>query len=126
MNEQNVQIIEKDGKPEYAVVPIEDYRRMATALEDVADSMAIERAWAEDAAGETTPGEVVHAILDGMPPLRAWRRYRKFTLDALAERTGVSKGYISQVENGRKPGSLDLFRRLAHALNVSMDELVDR
>lgn len=34
MNEQDVQIIEKDGKPEYVVVPIEAYRRMVAALEE--------------------------------------------------------------------------------------------
>ena len=54
-----MQIIEKDGVPEYAVVPIEAYHRMVAALEDAADSAAIERAWAEDAAGATIPGEVV-------------------------------------------------------------------
>ena len=59
MNEQDVQIIGKDGEPEYAVVPIEEYRRVVAALEDAADSASIERAWAEDAAGETIPGEVV-------------------------------------------------------------------
>lgn len=111
MSEQGVQIIEKDGEPEYAVVPIAEYRRMVAALEDAADSAAIERAWSEDAAGETVPGEVVRAILDGGPPLRVWRKYREFTLDALAERVGVSKGYLSQIENGQKPGTLDLFRR---------------
>ena len=74
MNEQEVQIIEKDGEPEYAVVPIEEYRRMVAVLEDAADSAAIERAWAEDAAGETIPGEVVKAILAGESPLRVWRK----------------------------------------------------
>ena len=53
MNELDVQIIEKDGEPEYAIVPIEKYRRMIAALEDATDSAAIKRAWAEDAAGET-------------------------------------------------------------------------
>ena len=122
MNEQDVQIIEKDGEPEYAVVPIEKYRRMVAALEDAADSAAIERAWAEDAAGETIPGEVVKAILAGESPLRVWRKHRAFTLDALAERVGVSKGYLSQIENGQKPGTLGLFRRLADVLNVALDE----
>ena len=56
---------------------------------------AIERAWAEDAAGETIPGEVVKAILNGESPLRVWRKHREFTLDALAERVGVSKEYLS-------------------------------
>ena len=124
MNEQDAQIIAKDGKPEYVVVPIAAYRRMAAALEDAADSAAIEWAWAEDAAGETVSGEVVKAILDGGSPLRAWRKHRALTLDALAERVGVSKGYLSQIENGRKPGTLGLFRRLASALDVAMDELV--
>lgn len=124
MNEQDVQIIEKDGEPEYAVVPIEEYRRMVAALEDAADSAAIERAWAEDAAGATIPGEVVKAVLAGESPLRVWRKHREFTLDALAERVGVSKGYLSQIENGQKPGTLDLFRRLAGVLNVALDELV--
>ena len=123
MTEQDVQISEKDGEPEYAVVPIEVYRRMIAAREDASDSAAIERAWAEDAAGETIPGEVVKAILDGESPLRVWRKHREFTLDELAERVGVSKGYLSQIENGQKPGTLGLFRRLAGVLNVTLDEL---
>ena len=123
MNERDVQIIEKDGEPEYAIVPFEAYRRMVAALEDAADAAAIERAWAEDAASETIPGEVVKAILAGESPLRVWRQHRELTLDALAERVGVSKGYLSQIENGQKPGTLDLFRRLAGVLNVALDEL---
>ena len=87
------------------------------------DVQIIERAWAEDAAGETITDEVVKAILDGESPLRVWRKHREFTLDALAGRVGVSKGYLSQIENGQKPGTLDLFRRLAGVLDVALDEL---
>ena len=123
MTERRVQTIEKDGKPEYAVVPIEEYRRMVAALEDAADVAAIGRAWDEDAAGESVPGEVVNAILDGASPLRAWRLYRGLTLDVLAERIGVSKGYLSQIEQGRKVGTLGVFRRLADALGAFIDDL---
>ena len=126
MNEPDVQIIKKDGKPEYAVIPIESYRQMAAALEDAADSVAIARAWAEDAAGETAPGEVVHAILDGVSPLRAWRQYRGLTSNALAGRAGVSQEHLSRLEAGQGPETLDLFRRLADALDVSVDELAER
>ena len=123
MTERRVQTIEKDGEPEYAVVPIEEYRRMVAALEDAADIAAIGRAWDEDAAGETVPGEVVNTILDGASPLRAWRLYRGLTLEVLADRIGVSKGYLSQIEQGRKPGTLGVFRRLADALGVFIDDL---
>jgi len=123
MTERRVQTIEKYGEPEYAVVPIEEYRRMVAALEDAADIAAIGCAWDEDAAGETVPGEVVNAMLDGATALRAWRLYRGLTLDALAARVGVSKGYLSQMERGRKPGTLGVFRRVADALDVSIDDL---
>lgn len=49
-----------------------DYHRMIATLEDVRDRAAIDRVLREDEAGETVPGEVVHAILDGAQPLRAW------------------------------------------------------
>ena len=126
MNERDVQMIEKDGRPEYAVLPIEEYRRMVASLEDAEDCAAIDRTLGEYEAGETVSGEVVHAILEleVTPPLRAWRRHRGLTLDALAERTGVSKGYLSRIENIRKPGTLDLFRRLALVLDVTIDDLV--
>ncbi len=75
------------------------------------------------AVSETIPGEVVKAILDGESPLRVWRKHREFTLAALADQVGVSKGYLSQVENGQKPGTLGLFSRLAGVLNVALDEL---
>jgi DNA-binding XRE family transcriptional regulator len=117
------QTIERDGEPEYAVVPIEEYRSRVAALEEAADVAAIERAWGDDAAGETVPGEVVNAILDGASALRAWRLNRGLTLEVLMERIGVSKGYLSQIEQGRKPGTLGVFRRLADALGVYIDDL---
>ena len=123
MSDRGVQIIEKDGRPEYAVVPIDEYRHMVASLEESAARAAADRALRENAAGETIPGDVVHAILDGAPPLRAWRQHRRLTLDGLAARVGVSKGYLSQIENGRKSGTLDLVRRLAVALDVTLDEL---
>ena len=123
MTERRVQTIERDGEPEYAVIPIEEYRRMVAALEDAADVAAIGRGWDEDAAGETVPGAVVNAILDGASPVRAWRLYRGLTLEVLADRIGVSKGYLSQIEQGRKPGTLGVFRCLADVLGVFIDDL---
>lgn len=123
MNDRSVQIMEEDGRPEHAVVPIDEYRRMVASLEESADRTAIERAVRENAAGETVPSEVVHAILDGTPPLQAWRRHRGLTLGGLAARVGVTKGHLSQIENGRKSGTPDLVRRLPAALGVTLDDL---
>ncbi len=45
------------------------------------------------------------------------------TLGGLAAKVGVTKGYLSQIENGRTSGTLDLLRRLAAALGVTLDDL---
>ena len=125
MNDWNVQIIEKDGCPQYVVLPIENYREIISLLDDTEDFSAIDRALIEDKAGETVPSETVYAILNGVPPLRAWRQCRGFTLESLAERVGVSKGYLSQIENGRKPGTLGILRRISIVLSVTIDDLVE-
>ena len=102
----------------------DDHKRFLMGkMEDARDRAAIDRVLREDEAGETVPGEVVHAILDGARPLRAWRQHRGLTLDELAGRVGVSKEYLSQIENGRKFGTLDLIRRLAEVLDVTLDDV---
>ena len=98
---------------------------MIDLLDDNADCAAIDRALREDEARDTIPGEIVNAILDGATPLRAWRQYREFTLDMLADRIGVSKEHLSLIETGQKSGTVDLFRRLSTVLNVELDDLVE-
>lgn len=99
-------------------------RRMIDLLDDNSDRAAIDRALREDEAGDTIPGEIVNAILDGVTPLRAWRQYREFTLEMLADRIGVSKEHLSQIENGQKSGTVDIFRRLSTILDVELDDLI--
>lgn len=55
--------------------------------------------------------------------IRAWRRQRDMTLDALAETTGVSKGYLSRLEAGKKAPSIATVMKLSRALDVSVGAL---
>lgn len=117
-----VQIIEKDGKPAFAVVPIELWERLRESIEDAEDAAAYDRAMAND-DGVTFPAAVVHAELDGMHPVRAWREHRGLTLQALADAAGVSKPYVSQIEGGKRTGTAATLRKLATALDVPMEAL---
>lgn len=54
------------------------------------------------------------------------RMDRKVTQQELADRIGVTKGFICRVETGTKPISLDLAAAIADYLNVSLDELAGR
>jgi transcriptional regulator with XRE-family HTH domain len=44
--------------------------------------------------------------------------------DALAKRAGITQGYLSEIEIGRKSGDIRTLRKLADALKVSLDNLV--
>jgi len=126
MNAQ-VQIIERDGQPEYAVVPIETYRRLLALAEDMEDIRAYDRAMAEIDRGEdeVLPAEVADRLLSGKThPLRIWREYRGLTQQQLAQAVGVGKSYISQIEAGKKQAAVGVLQALSRTLAVDMEDLV--
>ncbi|MFI9723123.1 helix-turn-helix domain-containing protein [Streptomyces sp. NPDC052396] len=57
--------------------------------------------------------------------LKHWRSERHFTLDALATRSGVSRGMIIQIEQARTNPSVGTTVKLADALGVSITTLLD-
>jgi len=119
------QIIKKDGRPEWAIVPYDEYLRLkedAEMLQDVADyDAAVE---ALEQGEELIPGEVTFAILDGESPIRVWRKYRKQTQQELADKAGISKPYLSQIETGKRAGTADVLATIAEALGVTIDDVV--
>ncbi|MDL1911892.1 helix-turn-helix transcriptional regulator [Chloroflexi bacterium CFX6] len=125
---EEIQIIERDGKPEWAVLPYEHYLQLAEQaelLEDIRDfdriSAAIERG-----EEELIPAEVVYAILDGVNPVKVWREYRGLTQQQLADAAGISKPYLSQIETGRRKGTTEILSAIAKTLNISLDEIIEK
>lgn len=122
----HIQIIEKEGNAEYAVVPMEEWRRICALAEDAEDIQAANNAVRELAEGydEVVSREVVRDLLDDRHPMAVWRQYRGLTQQELAEAAGIGKSYVSQIESGAKTGSVKCLRRLADALRVDIDDLV--
>ncbi len=89
--------------------------------EDLADCIALEEARRRDE--ETVPHELVKRLMAGEHPMKVYREHRGLTQAALAERTGLSAMYLSQIETGRRGGSTKTLRKIARALNVDLDDL---
>lgn len=122
----SIQIIEKDGSPEWAVLPYEVYLRLveeAEMLEDIRDYDEMKGAIARGDE-ELIPSKVVYAILDGENPIRVWREYRGMTQKELAEAANISKPYLSQIETGKRMGTTEVLTAVAQALNLSLDDVV--
>ena len=122
----SVQIIEKNGKPEWAVIPFQDYKRLQEALEDAEDIKEIEENIKAISDGNeiTVPGEVTFAILDGVSPIRAWRVYRQIKMNELSKKVGISSSYLSQIENGKRNPTIDTLRAIAKELEIDIDMLI--
>lgn len=58
--------------------------------------------------------------------LRQWREYRGLTQQELADRTGRTKGYISNIERGESRYNEDVLEELAAALLCESWELIGR
>ncbi|MEU4537164.1 XRE family transcriptional regulator [Streptosporangium sp. NPDC023825] len=57
--------------------------------------------------------------------VRAQRAHRQMTLDELAARSGVSRGMLVQVEQGRTNPSISTLTRIADALGVTVARMVE-
>jgi transcriptional regulator with XRE-family HTH domain len=67
----------------------------------------------------------VTAEVDVGERLRTLRRFRRCTLQTVAERSGLSESFLSQVERGRSNASIASLKRIADALGVSMADLFE-
>lgn len=119
---KQAQIIAKDGKPEWAVVPYSEYQRLLEAAE-AAEELTLYREAKTRRREEEIPSEVVYRILDGEHPVAVWREHRGMTQEQLAKAAHLSAPYISQIEARKRVGTLKSLVALAHSLNVSLEML---
>lgn len=122
----NVQFIEANGVPAFAVLPMEDFNKLVDPLEDAIDALTVKQMAADIASGKekTYPQEVVEAILGGASPVRILREYRHMSRANLALACGVTTAHIYQIESGKRSMSVDVLRKMSKALDVDMDMLI--
>lgn len=121
------QIIEKNGRPEFAVIPYKDYQHFLELLEDEVDARAVAEFHESYAAGREflVPDEIVRRELAGESPIKLWREHRGLTQQELAKLAGISKPYLSQIETGKRQGTVETLSALARSLDVPLDVLTD-
>ncbi|MEO5336858.1 MAG: helix-turn-helix domain-containing protein [Magnetospirillum sp. WYHS-4] len=107
-----------------------DYEALLEALEDAETAATLNaNAAKERAAGKAAYRAdclsvgLVERMLAGESPVRVWREHRGLTSKALAEAAGLPRGYLSEIETGKKPGSLSALKRLAEVLRVGLDDI---
>ncbi len=115
-------IVEERRGKRYVLVPEKTYDRMIEELDDLEDLRAYDRAKAD--SQQAVPMEIADRLIAGESLLRVWREHRKLTQQQLAQRAGITKPYLSQLESAQREASIGVIKKLAQALNVEVDDLL--
>lgn len=105
----DIQIITREGEPEYAVVPWAQYQALlkAAGIDQQPKRVAPERAAA-------SPDQV----LPGLDQLRSLREGKGIAIEALARTVGISPSYLALIESGERLPDAAIRRSLAWELTV--------
>jgi DNA-binding XRE family transcriptional regulator len=119
-----VQTVIRQGK-EFALIAVEDFRKLKEDSEMLADVKAYDAARAnlESGKDELIPLEMTERRMRGEAALRIWRDYRGLTQEQLARKSKVSRALIAAIETQRKTGSVRTWKKLGQALDVSWELL---
>ena len=101
----------------------EQYDHLREAAEMLDDIAAYDRA--KSKAEEGIPQEHVLRILNGDHPIAVFRDWRGLSQSALSRKSGVNRVQINDIERGRKNGSVETLKKIADALDVLVDDLID-
>lgn len=78
----------------------------------------------ESGEEEAISEEFADRLIDGENPIRVYRELRGLSARELAERTGISAAFLSEIENGKKEGGVSTLKKIALQLNASLDDIV--
>ena len=121
----DVQFIEKGGQPEWAIIPYSDYQKLIQAYNHISDEALMLQALSRNTKHELLPHNIVVKLINGGNPTRILRQYRGKTMDELAQETGITQSYLSQLESSKKQASQKVLKALAQSLQVDIDDLIE-
>lgn len=114
----------KSGEAAASVTRAE-FEALLDRIEDLEDALAVNEALANPSR-KTVPLDIVKRLIFGEESkIVVWRAHRGLTARALAEKAGVAPTYLSEIESGKKPGSVKALAAIARALDVEIEALID-
>lgn len=110
---------------EMIVLSAAEYEALKDTSADQLDALALEKALEEQEGLPTMPHELVDQLLSGdISPLSAWRQAVGLTQQELAEKAGVRKATISEIENGKLDPRLSTLEKISDVLGLGIDDIV--
>jgi DNA-binding XRE family transcriptional regulator len=122
----NPKLITIDGA-EMVLLTRDEFEAMMEIVEDAEDAEIYRQRKADLEAGYDVilPVEVSARCRKGESLLRAIRNWRGLTQAEVADKAGLTQGYLSDLESGKREGAPATLRKIAEAMGVDPRMLVD-
>ena len=91
-------------------------------FENMLDVIAYDEAKAQPE--DALPAAFTLSLIQGESPLKAYRKHRGLSQATLSQSAGTPQGLISEIETGKKKGSVTTLKALANALDIEVDDLL--
>ena len=106
---------------EMITITKDEYDALIEAKEDLEDLKTIEEFKANPCEG--LPSDLVRRMINGESELKLWREHRGLSQYQLSYKSGVNRVQIIDIEKGKSNGSIATMKKLAEALNVTLDDI---
>ncbi len=105
----DIQIISRDGEPEYAVLPWDQYQALLKAAGQPQPSPS------SATTAQAAPDQDLRPFAD----LRGLREAKGLAIETLARTVGISPSYLGLIESGERQPDAAIRRSLAWELGVA-------
>ena len=105
----DIQIISRDGEPEYAVLPWAQYQALVKAA-------GLQQ---PTTPSSNIPAAAVEPDLRPLQQLRSLREAKGLAIETLARTVGISPSYLGLIESGEREPDAAIRRSLAWELGVA-------
>jgi ribosome-binding protein aMBF1 (putative translation factor) len=107
------QIITSNGKPVFAVIPWSEYQKLLRQADN------------SDEADVWFPNDVVKANVKGDSLIKAWREHFGFTQEDLSVKAGIQQPALARLEKAGSRPRKSTLKKIADAMGISVDQLIE-
>jgi|TARA_B110000503_G_C7014430_1_gene357100 ribosome-binding protein aMBF1 (putative translation factor) len=117
---EKISFIEDSHGKKAVILELESYNKIQEQLEELEDIKSYIQQ--KNSPDEKFPFSLVQNLIENKTSkIKVLRQYRNLNVTELAKMSKITESYLSQIENKKRKGTINLYKKLAKALDVDIE-----
>lgn len=117
---EKISFIEDSHGKKAVILELESYNKIQEQLEELQDIKSYIQQ--KNSPDEKFPFSLVQNLIENKTSkIKVLRQYRNLNVTELAKMSKITESYLSQIENKKRKGTINLYKKLAKALDVDIE-----